>query len=362
MRGSSAGCASASAWSAICVWRVGVPSAAHTCIAPTRVSTPSRSASIARRPPPSVPRTSSARAAAPSAWRLACSEWRRIDAQSIGVAGPSTSSLRQPAEAHAMPRRAATACGWTSAWVRWVRTAKSRALTAPARAASLARGGEAARAARAAQQVHWSSASARRARMRARRGRRARSSVSSRASPSLAAKSSSASSWAAVRPSRSLAASTAAGSPSVGACASANESTAASSAPSRSPTNAPMRAGFSRAHVAAASSPPSSSPSADCATTPSAPSFARPVISFGSSVAIKMSNKPRLNAWMQCQRLVSGSSQLSTPDDTPNCSRNSLSRKPRSTELTKMSERPGMRLSLKSAYMSRNLSWCVHCR
>eukprot|EP00966_Prymnesium_polylepis_P170329 3937190-Prymnesium_polylepis.1 len=27
-----------------------------------------------------------------------------------------------------------------------------------------------------------------------------------------------------------------------------------------------------------------------------------------------------------------------------------------------MSERPGMRLSLKSAYMSRNLSWCVHCR
>mmetsp|Transcript_25092 Transcript_25092/g.63876 ORF Transcript_25092/g.63876 Transcript_25092/m.63876 type:complete len:247 (-) Transcript_25092:351-1091(-) len=63
---------------------------------------------------------------------------------------------------------------------------------------------------------------------------------------------------------------------------------------------------------------------------------------------------------MACQRDARGSSQLSTPALTPNCSRKRRRRKPRSTELTKMSERPGMRLSLKRAYMTRNLSWCEH--
>ena len=40
------------------------------------------------------------------------------------------------------------------------------------------------------------------------------------------------------------------------------------------------------------------------------------------------------------------------------CSRKSLSRNPRSTELTKISDRPGIRFSLKSAYMTKNLSEC----
>mmetsp|Transcript_27995 Transcript_27995/g.90516 ORF Transcript_27995/g.90516 Transcript_27995/m.90516 type:complete len:222 (-) Transcript_27995:146-811(-) len=85
---------------------------------------------------------------------------------------------------------------------------------------------------------------------------------------------------------------------------------------------------------------------------------ARADMSLGSSVAMRMSKRPLLKACIACHRDSSGSSQLSTPADTPNCSRNSLSRNPRSTALTNTSDRPGIRFSLSSAYINRNLSGC----
>mmetsp|Transcript_7950 Transcript_7950/g.21794 ORF Transcript_7950/g.21794 Transcript_7950/m.21794 type:complete len:331 (+) Transcript_7950:399-1391(+) len=95
-------------------------------------------------------------------------------------------------------------------------------------------------------------------------------------------------------------------------------------------------------------------------SSPSAPPSAPGARSAGSSVAMRKSKVPRLNAWIMCHLELSGSSEFKTPACTPNCSRKSLRRNARGTSLQKTRERPGMRLSLSSAKMSRSLSLDLH--